>query len=118
MGTPMPTPAPTPMPTLTATTTSSEPTCELERNAKTCMSQGGSFECESCANDITGELCCSCQSVEVSATTPASTLATTTTFTSGGLCKPWCASNPKSWDKKCSGTSVPDALHASQDGSG
>lgn len=98
-----PTPAPTPAPTPT------EPTCELEINAKTCVSQGGSFECKSCADDITGEFCCSCQggdvssTTEVSSTTPASTLAitTTSTSTSTGLCKSWCASNTKSWEKKC-----------------
>merc|ERR1712062_207863 len=81
--------------------TTSEPACELEGNAMTCVSQGGSFECNSCTNDITGELCCSCQNGEESSTTPSSTLATTTTSTSAGLCKSWCANKPVSWEKKC-----------------
>jgi len=119
--TPMPTPEPEPEPepeststqepapaptSLTITTsemvsTTSEPACELEGNAMTCVSQGGSFECNSCTNGITGELCCSCQSGEDSSTTPASTLVTTTTSTSAGLCKSWCANKPTSWEKKC-----------------
>merc|ERR1712218_319764 len=81
--------------------TSSEPMCEFEVHAKTCASQGGSYECKSCSDDITGELCCSCQSEEVSSTTTASTLAITATSTSASLCKQWCASNPNSWEKKC-----------------
>lgn len=111
--TPVPTPAPTPIPTpapsatsVTITTsmtvsTSSEPTCRLEVNAKTCVSQGGSFTCKSCSDDIRGEICCSCQNGEISSTTLTSTLATTATSTSASLCKPWCASNTNSWDKKC-----------------
>merc|ERR1712060_541751 len=110
------TPAPTTAPTLTSTmtttsetitttnivSTTSEPTtCELEVNTATCVSQGGSFKCKRCTNGITGELCCSCHTREDSSTTPASTLATTTTSTSVGLCKQWCASNPSSWEQKC-----------------
>merc|ERR1711920_1085245 len=99
--TPAPTPVPTPAPTLAPTTTmttsitvstSFEPTCELEVNVKTCLSQGGSFECKSCSDDTIGQICCSCLSGEVS---------TTATSTSASLCKNWCASNSNAWEKKC-----------------
>jgi len=91
-------------PTSSSTTsppTSSEPMCELERNMKACVSQGGSFECKRCTNDNTGESCCSCQDGEAPSTTTETTLTTTTSSTLAGQCKSWCAGNSKSWEKKC-----------------
>merc|ERR1712110_259695 len=82
-----------------APSTSSEPTCELDRNMRACVAQGGSFECERC-NDSTGEPCCSCDGIEDPETTT-ETITTTTSSQAAGECKKWCASNPKSWEKKC-----------------
>lgn len=90
-----PTPAPTPAPT--------EPTCELDRDVRACVAQGGSFECERCTNDITGEPCCSCHGEENPVTTT-ETITTTTSSQAAGLCKSWCARNSKSWEKKCKWT--------------
>merc|ERR1711920_75966 len=56
--------------------TSSEPTCELGKNAKACVARGGSFECQKCSNDNAEEPCCSCHGGEVPTTTTV-----TTTFT-------------------------------------
>jgi len=89
-------------PTTTSTpapSTSSEPTCQLDRNMRACVAQGGSFECERC-NDNTGEPCCSCDGAEDPETTT-ETITTTTSSQPPKLCKSWCASNPKSWEKKC-----------------
>jgi len=86
---PVTTPAPTPP-------TTSEPTCELDRNMRACVAQGGSFVCQRCTNDITGEHCCSCDGTE--------TVTTTTSSQAAGECKSWCASNPKTWEKKCGWT--------------
>jgi len=86
--------------TLPPTTTSaSEPTCELDRNMRACVAQGGSFECEKC-NDNTGEPCCSCDGTNPETTTT-KIITTTTSSQAAGECKPWCATNPKSWEKKC-----------------
>merc|ERR1712129_636579 len=103
-----------------APSTSSIPTCELDRNMRPCVAQGGSFECERC-NDSTGEPGCSCDGTEDPQTTtetittttssqagtedPKTTTETITTTTSSqaaGECKTWCANNPNSWEKKCS----------------
>merc|ERR1712203_710758 len=92
--------------TTTAPSTSSEPTCEVDSSMRACLAQGGSFECQKCASDITGEPCCSCHgAVTTTETTTETTLTTTAettpTTTTAGLCKSWCTSNPKSWEKKC-----------------
>merc|ERR1711997_1425977 len=79
-------------PTTTSTlapSTSSGPTCELEKNLRDCVAQGGSFECERC-NDSTGD-----------PETTTKAITTTTSSQAAGECKKWCASNPKSWEKKC-----------------
>merc|ERR1712012_823963 len=89
-------PATTPAPS-----TSSGPTCEVDRNMRACVAQGGSFECQGCTNDITGEPCCSCHGGEDPVTTTETTLTTTTSSQTTGQCKAWCASNSKSWEKKC-----------------
>lgn len=97
--TPVPTPIPTLMSTLTTTltpsissTTSPEPSCELQAPIMDCVSHGGVFACGPCANGIE-EPCCSCHGGETTGTT------TTTSPTSS--CKPWCAPNTKTWQKKC-----------------
>merc|ERR1711876_2615 len=102
-------------PTATSTpapSTTSAPTCELDRNMRACVAQGGSFECERC-NDSTGEPCCSCDGIEDPETTTETTITTTTqaattssqaattSSQAAKLCKSWCANNPKSWEKKC-----------------
>jgi len=86
-------PSPTPAPS-----TSSEPTCELDTNMKACVAEGGSFECQKCSDDITGEPCCLCHGGEVQITT---TETTTTKAPVAGICKPWCATNAKNWETKC-----------------
>merc|ERR1712050_827946 len=104
--------------TTTAPSTSSEPTCEVDSSMRACLAQGGSFECQKCTSDITGEPCCSCHGAvtttetatettsETTLTTTAETTPTTTTSSeAAGLCKPWCTSNPKRWEKKCRWTS-------------
>merc|ERR1712038_459404 len=88
-------------PTTPAPSTSSEPMCEVDRNMKACVAQGGSFECQRCTNGITGEPCCSCHGGEDPVTTTETTLTTTTSSQAAGICKPWCATNPQSWEKKC-----------------
>jgi len=90
-------PAP-PVTTTSSAVTTAEPTCEMEKNMKACVSQGGTYECQSCTNDNIGEPCCSCNGGEAPVTT---TEAITTTSPATGDCKAWCASNPKSWEKKC-----------------
>merc|ERR1712066_43473 len=90
-------------PTTTTPPTSSEPTCEVDRDARECVAQGGSFECHRCTQ-ISGTPCCSCQGGETTTettTTTEMTQATTTTSIAAGPCKSWCASNAKSWEKKC-----------------
>jgi len=87
-----------------APSTSSAAMCEVDRNMRACVSQGGSFKCQRCTNDITGEPCCSCDGGEVPVTTTETTLTTTTSSPIAGECKPWCATNPKSWEKKCQWT--------------
>jgi len=100
--------------TTTAPSTSSEPTCEVDSSMRACVAQGGSFECQKCTSDITGEPCCSCHgavtttetATDTTTETPLTTTAeatptTTTSSEAAGLCKPWCTSNPKSWEKKC-----------------
>jgi len=96
--------------TTTAPSTSSEPTCEVDSSMRACLAQGGSFECQKCASDITGEPCCSCHGAVTTTeaatettteTTLTTTAETTPTTTTAGLCKSWCTSNPKSWEKKC-----------------
>jgi len=89
------TPAPTPSPT------TPEPTCELDRDMRACVAQGGSFECERCTNDNTGDPCCSCHEKPMTTTKP---ITTTTSSQATGLCKPWCATNSQSWEKKCKWT--------------
>jgi len=81
-----------------APSTSSTPTCEVDIIMRACVAQGGSYECQRCANDITGEPCCSCRGGEDPVTT---TEAITTSSQAAGECKSWCASNSKGWDKKC-----------------
>jgi len=95
--------SPSTLPPVTSTTqapTTPQPTCELDRDMKACLARGGSFECESCTNDITGESCCSCHGAENPVTTTEA-ITTTTSSKAAGLCKSWCAENPKSWEKKC-----------------
>merc|ERR1712048_1040915 len=96
--------------TTTAPSTSSEPTCEVDSSMRACLAQGGSFECQKCASDITGEPFCSCHGAVTTTeaatettteTTLTTTAETTPTTTTAGLCKSWCTSNPKSWEKKC-----------------
>jgi len=84
-----------------APSTSTTPTCEVDINMRACVAQGGSYECQRCANDITGEPCCSCRGGEDPVTT---TEAMTTSSQAAGQCKSWCESNPKGWDKKCNWT--------------
>jgi cellulose 1,4-beta-cellobiosidase len=96
-------PPPTTMPatsTTPVTSTSSGSTCEVDRTMRSCVAQGGSFECYRCTNDSTGEPCCSCEGTEDPVTTT-ETITTTTSSPAAQICKPWCASNPKSWEKKC-----------------
>jgi hypothetical protein len=90
-----------PTTTTLAPSTSSEPTCEIDTRMRACVAQGGSFECQRCTNDITGEPCCSCDGGEDPVTTTETTPTTTTSSQAAGLCKPWCLTNPKSWEKKC-----------------
>jgi cellulose 1,4-beta-cellobiosidase len=114
----------TPSQTSSATPTSTTPaTCELEINMKACVAAGGSFECQSCSNDIAGEPCCSCRGGEATTTettltnttnAPAETTLTTTTNAPtettlttttnppvAGPCKSWCTPHTASWEKKC-----------------
>merc|ERR1712190_649855 len=65
-------------PTTTMPSTTSETMCEVDRNMRACVAQGGSFECQRCTHDITGEPCCSCQGGEDPVTTTAPTLTATT----------------------------------------
>jgi len=87
------------------TSTSSEPTCELDRNVRACVAQGGFFQCEKC-DDSTGEPCCSCDTITTTTSSQTTTekITTTTSSQASGECKPWCASNSKSWEKKCTWT--------------
>jgi len=88
-------------PTTTMPSTTSETMCEVDRNMRACVAQGGSFECQRCTHDITGEPCCSCQGGEDPVTTTEPTLTATTSSQAVGQCKSWCAGNAKSWEKKC-----------------
>merc|ERR1712043_127699 len=101
-------PATTPAPS-----TSSEPMCELDKNMKACIAQGGFFECQRCTHDIAGEPCCSCHDGEDPVTTTETTLTTTTSSQSAGECKPWCATHPKRWEKKCRWTGCAGCLPCS-----
>jgi hypothetical protein len=126
--TPEPEPEPTPSPTRVP-----EPSCPWDAQMTACASQGGVFECKRCAEEITGNPCCSCRngsatpsthSVTVTSTTDTVTRATDTSSSTTGMtvtttatgtaaavtghCKPWCGGNSKPWSKKCtwSGCSV------------
>jgi len=89
------------------TTSEPEPSClELEARIEDCVQQGNVFECQHCASADVGNRCCSCQGSSTStATQPGTVTETTTTSpTVPGQCKAWCASNDKSWAKKCKWT--------------
>lgn len=89
--------SPEPVTTTLAPSTSSEATCELDKNMKACVAGGGSFECQKCPNDYTGEPCCSCHGGEA----PTTTTVTTTVTVATKPCKSWCGTHPKPWEKKC-----------------
>merc|ERR1712241_33491 len=111
------TPSTTAAPTTTTTTTTTtppttpepEPSCPaleaLEAQIEDCVQQGNVFECQHCASADVGNRCCSCQGSSTStATLPRTVTETTTTSPALGQCKAWCASNGKSWEKKCTWT--------------
>merc|ERR1712032_495766 len=57
---PEPEPEPTPRPT-----ESPDPACPWEAQVTACVSQGGMFECQRCADGVTSEPCCSKESLLV-----------------------------------------------------
>merc|ERR1712037_4103 len=85
-----------------------------------CVSQGGMFECQRCADGVTSEPCCSCTDPStrtmssttdtVTSTTGTSrsrtevTSTTTTTTRASGQCRSWCEGNTRPWQQKCSWT--------------
>merc|ERR1712037_475114 len=114
--TPEPSPSPEPEPTSEPGTTSS-PSCPREEEIDACASQGGIYECKRCGEGDFSAVCCSCQGGALSSTTSTTTTVMTTTTTAttprietettttspalSGKCKAWCATNGKSWEKKC-----------------
>lgn len=114
--TPEPSPSPEPEPTSEPGTTSS-PSCPREEEIDACASQGGIYECKRCGEGDFSAVCCSCQGGAPSSTTSTTTTVMTTTTTAttprietettttspalSGKCKAWCATNGKSWEKKC-----------------
>merc|ERR1712056_73016 len=110
--TPVPsTSSPTSTPSTTAapppTTPEPEPSClALEAQIEECVQQGNVFECQHCASADVGNRCCSCQGSSTSTATLPGTVTETTTTSPAlpGQCKAWCASNGKSWEKKCKWT--------------
>jgi len=114
--TPEPSPSPEPEPTSEPGTTSS-PSCPREEEIDACASQGGIYECKRCGEGDFSAVCCSCQGGASSSTTSTTTTVMTTTTTAttprtetettttspalSGECKAWCATNLKSWAKKC-----------------
>merc|ERR1712183_1109530 len=88
----------------TPTTPEPEPSClALEAQIEECVQQGNVFECQHCASADVGNRCCSCQGSSTSTATLPGTVTETTTTSPAlpGQCKAWCASNGKSWEKKC-----------------
>merc|ERR1712037_960091 len=78
----------------------------LEAQIEECVQQGNVFECQHCASADVGNRCCSCQGSSTSTATLPGTVTETTTTSPAlpGQCKAWCASNGKSWEKKCKWT--------------
>merc|ERR1712186_231007 len=110
-------PATTTKPATTTTpapSTSSTSMCEVDRTMRSCVAQGGSFDCTRCTNDSTGEPCCSCDGIEDPVTTTEAAT-TTTKSPAAKICKSWCAGNPKSWDKKCTWMQCSGCSQCSED---
>merc|ERR1712151_1180168 len=92
---PTPTPVSTPIPTLeptasstvaSSTSTTTPSSCPREEQMMACVSQGGVFQCEHCADGAGNDPCCSCHEGEPISATTATTTATTATLESGS-CK-------------------------------